>query len=153
MGFQLGNLDELERAHERLLAETQRAIAEGLDLAGRHGVEHVKNHPEFKPQTGNLQKKTKYRVVRLGSGRILKLTNNAPYAAAIDTGSKAHVIRSKGGGRLTFFSKKLGHFVSVREVHHPGTRAYRFMFFAHDAADRVFRADMNRRMSSIASRF
>lgn len=160
MGWELSNLSELERAHDRLLAETERAIAESLGDAGRHAVEHVNLHPEFRPHTGNLQKHTKARVVRTSGGRILRIINDAAYAAAIDGGSKAHIIRPTGRGpriggptRLRFFSKKLGHWVSVREVHHPGTKPYRFLYYATDAANRVFRADIERRMADLASRF
>ena len=151
-GFELVNLAEIERAHERLLAENERAITESLELAGRHGVEHVERFPEFRPRTGNLQKNTKARVVRLGSGKILRLTNDAAYADAIDQGARAHVIVPRRGKYLRFIGRD-GRTVFTRRVNHPGNKPYRFMFFAHDAANRVFKRDIERRMSLIASRF
>lgn len=148
----IANLDELERAHDRLLADTERAIADALDLAGQHGVEHVQRYPEFHPQTGKLQKKTNYRVVRTSGGRILKLTNTAPYAGAIDGGAKAHTILPRKGRFLRFIGRD-GKTVFARRVNHPGNKAYRFMYYATDAADRVFRADIERRLTDIGARF
>jgi hypothetical protein len=150
--FQLANLQELEREHDRLLAENERAIEGSLELAGRHGVEHVQQHPEFKPRTGALQKATKYRVVRTSGGRILKLTNTKDYAAAIDTGARAHTIVPRRGKFLRFIGRD-GRTVFTRRVNHPGNKPYRFMFFATDAADRVFRQVIVRRMGALASRF
>lgn len=152
MGWSLENEAELRRAHDRLLAENERAIAESLELAGRHGVEHVQRFPEFKPHTGNLQKKTSYRVVRLASGRLLKLDNSAKYADAIDQGARPHTIVPRRAKFLRFIGRD-GKTVFARRVNHPGNRAYKFMFFAYDAADRVFRHDIERRMAVIAQRF
>lgn len=147
------DIAELERAHDRLLADNERAIAESLELAGLHAIEHVQQHPEFKPQSGNLQRKTKARVVRTSGGRILRITNDAPYAGAIDGGAKPHVIRPVTATRLRFFSKKADKWVFAKEVHHPGNRPFKFLYFATDAANRVFRADLTRRLTDIGARF
>lgn len=152
MGWQLANERELEQAHNRLLAENERAIAEALDLAGRHAIEHVELHPEFKPQSGNLQKKTKARVVRTSGGRILRIVNTAPYAGAIDGGARPHLIVPRKAKLLRFIGRD-GRTVFTKRVNHPGNRPYKFLYFATDAADRVFRADIQRRMSAIGSRF
>lgn len=150
--MQISNLDEFERAHDRLLADNERAIAQALDLAGQHGVEHVQRYPEFKPHTGNLQKHTKYRVVRTSAGRILRLSNDSPYAGAIDGGAKPHVIVPKRGKFLRFIGRD-GRTVFARRVNHPGNKPYRFLYFATDAANRVFRADIERRLTDIGARF
>jgi hypothetical protein len=152
MGFQLQNLEELRREHDRLLAENERMIGDALEVAGRHAVEHVQHFPEFNPQTGALQKATKARVVRMRNGRVLKITNTKPYAAAIDTGARAHVIVPRKAKMLRFVGKD-GRTVFARRVNHPGNKPYRFMFFATDAADRVFRADIEHRMAALAARF
>jgi|1185.fasta_scaffold23332_3 hypothetical protein len=152
MAFEITNLAELERQHDRFLAENERAIADALDLAGRHGVEHVQQHPEFKPHTGALQKATSYRIVRMSNGRVLKLDNSSKHADATDTGAKPHVILPRRGRFLRFIGRD-GRTVFTRRVNHPGNKPYKFMFFATDAADRAFRQDMSRRMSDLASRF
>lgn len=151
-GFELANFDELVRDHERFLAANERMIADTLELAGRFAIEHVHEHPEFKPHTGNLQKQTKSKVVRLSSGRVLRITNDAAYAGAIDGGARPHVITPKRGKFLRFIGRN-GRTVFARRVNHPGNKPYRFLYYATDAANRVFRADIERRMADLASRF
>jgi hypothetical protein len=150
--MQLVNLDELERAHDRLIEDSEHAIAEALELAGQHGVEHVQRYPEFHPRSGELQKKTKYRIVRTSGGRVLRLSNDAPYAGAIDGGSKPHVIVPRKAKLLRFIGRD-GRTVFARRVNHPGNKPYRFLYFATDAANRVFRADIERRLTDIGARF
>jgi hypothetical protein len=46
----------------------------------------------------------------------------------MEHGTRPHLIRpKKAGGFLVFYWPKVGRTVFLRTVHHPGTRAYRFM--------------------------
>ena len=152
MAFGISNLDELERQHDRFLAENERAIADALGIAGLFAIEHVQQHPEFKPHTGNLQKKTQAKVVRTSGGRLLRITNTAAYAGAIDGGAKPHVIVPRKAKLLRFVGRD-GRTVFTRRVNHPGNKPYRFLYYATDAANRVFRADIERRLTDLAARF
>jgi len=93
-----------------------------------------------------------YRIVRTCWGRIHTLSNDKPYGDAIDSGARPHVIVPRKAKLLRFIGRD-GRTVFAKRVNHPGNRPYKFMFFATDAADRVFRQDMAHRMSAIASRF
>lgn len=143
----------MTRQHEWFLAEHERAVTESLQYGGDQGVAQVQTSPGFKPRSGKLQKATKAKVVRLGSGRVLKMSNAKPYAAAIDKGAKPHVISPKRpGGRLRFRGPG-GAFVFARKVRHPGNKAYRFLQRATLTASNKFENQFERRMSAIAARF
>lgn len=143
----------MTRQHEWFLAENQRIITESLQYGGDQGVAQVQTSPGFKPQTGKLQRATKAKVVRLGSGCVLKMSNSRPYAAAIDRGAKAHLISPKRpGGRLRFRGPG-GGFVYARRVRHPGNKPYRFLQRATLTASNKFESQFERRISAIAARF
>lgn len=55
-----------------------------------------------------------------------------------DGGTKAHKIRPRAGGWLKFFSKRRGHFVTTKEVNHPGTVAANWTKKAARQAERDF---------------
>ncbi|HEY3494740.1 MAG TPA: hypothetical protein VGK73_08650 [Polyangiaceae bacterium] len=147
----MASIARVKRAHRHLAAETARAVDDAMAFAGRFAVQHVHDHPEFKPRTGALQSATKARVVRTKGGKLLKLSNRKPYAAAIDRGARPHVIRAKSGGVLRFRGRN--GWVSKREVQHPGNRPYKFLYRAHSAAYRVLGTNLTQRLTAIARRF
>lgn len=155
------NLDEVRRGHEHFLAGNQRLIGESEALAGRHALTYVKTHSEFTRRSGKLQDRTKYRIVRTAGGKLLRISNPMPYAASIDTGSKAHWIYPKqrfSGGRTTrgsvlAFVGRGGVMVFRRRVWHPGTRPYKFLYNATDSAYRVLGHELKRGMTELAERF
>lgn len=140
----------LRRSHQHLLAESDRAIASVLDDSPRVAREHVLDHAEFHHRTGALQRATTGKVVRTGSGRVVRIFNKKPYAAAIDRGAKPHVIRPRKAGMLRFVAKG-GGIVFARKVNHPGNRPYRFLYYATDAAGRVARKRIEEQLSQVAS--
>src|SRR6478609_8146431 len=101
----ISNLDEVHRGHERFLADNARLIVEAEGLAGRHALTYVQRYSEFTRRSGKLQDRTSYRVVRTSGGRILRIANPMPYAAAIDTGSKAHRITAVNAKALRFTTR------------------------------------------------
>lgn len=149
--LQIVNLRDLHRAHERVLARTDTALAEAQVEAGQHAVEHVRHFPGFKPRTGNLQKRTGYRTVRTSNGRLLTVFNGARYAGPIDKGSPPHIIRARRGRALKFVVG--GRVVFRRQVNHPGNRPYRFLQRATLAAGSLFERTMVAKMSAVARRF
>ena len=151
--LRLTNFEQVRRGHDHFLAQNQRLILESLEKAGRHAKDHVKQYPQFKPRTGNLQKKTTARVVRTRGGRVLKLDNKAKYADAIDGGARPHQIVGKSGGFLRFFWAKHRRWVTTRKVNHPGNRPYKFMFRAWNSAGRVERQLLEHGMRDIARDF
>lgn len=146
------SIDRVIRGHQQLAAETDRAMREVAEFGGRFAVDHVAKHPEFQPQTGNLQRKTKARVARTRSGHVLKLSNSAKYASAIEHGARPHDIVARKGAALKFRGTG-GAWVFRRRVRHPGNKAYRFLYRATNATYRVTGRNLSQRLRSIASRF
>jgi hypothetical protein len=146
------DVDKMRREHDYYLARQERVIGAALAQAGDEAVEHVQRYPEFKPRTGALQKATKATVVRTSGGRLLRLSNAKPYAGAIDGGARPHIITPRRGRFLRFIGRD-GKTVFARRVRHPGNKPYRFLYNAHDAANRLFRADLTRRLGELANAF
>ena len=65
----------------------------------------------------------------------------------LEFGSRPHTIRAKPGGTLRFYWAAVGDVVNVKEVEHPGTRAYGMMAISTDAA-----IDRGRRLLDAAAR-
>jgi hypothetical protein len=136
---------KFKRAHTELLAkETRRA--------GEFGLQHVGRHPKFKPRTGQLQRATEYKVVKLRSGAKITLLNPKPYAAAIDKGASPHVIRPRRARALRFIARG-GSVVFAQKVNHPGNKPYKFLYRATVAAGRVFEQSMQHGMDQIGKTF
>lgn len=141
----------MAHAHTRFLAQSEEAAHLALEVGAASAKRVVAVDPQFTPRTGNLQKKTKTKVVRTKGGYLMKLTNDAPYAAAIDKGAAAHVIRPKRSAFLQF--RIGGRWVRTKSVNHPGNRAYRFLSRAHEAAGSTTERVLRARLSAIAARF
>lgn len=152
MPITAASIARLKRGHQHLLAETNRAITQALEFGGDHAKSHVDQYPQFTPRTGKLQAATRTRVVRTSGGKLLKITNNKPYAAAIDKGAKPHPISPKSGGYLHFRGRR-GWVRTRKTINHPGNRPYKFLYRAHRSAYRVVGRNLTQRLSSIASRF
>lgn len=146
------NLDEVRRGHEFFLAKNAVTLDDALHIAGDHALEHVALHPEFKPRTGALQAATSFRVVRTAGGKLLKIRNDAKYAAAIDTGAKPHPIVARRAPCLVFRGRD-GKLVFTKRVNHPGNRPYKFLYFATDGAFRATRRYLESEMARLAKRF
>jgi hypothetical protein len=152
MRFEL-DVDKLRRGHDYFLARQERVIGAALARAGDEAVEHVQRYPEFKPGPKHaLQRATKARVIRTANGRLLQLTNAKPYAKAIEFGSPEHDIVPRRKKLLRFIGRD-GKTVFARRVRHPGNKPYRFLYNAHDAANRLFRTDLTRRLGELANAF
>lgn len=152
VALQLVNLDELHRKHDWFLAAHQTMVAEANVTASEKAVAYARQHPRFTPRSGNLQRKTEWRTIRTTSGRILRLQNDAKYAAAIDKGARPHDIHPKVGNEYLHFKGKFG-WVRTRRVKHPGNRPYRFLFGAAIVADKLLRRELESGMRRLASRF
>lgn len=110
-------------------------VASEMVHAGDAAVEHVQQYPGFKRQTGQLQDRTRWRLVRTAGGRILRIENPTGYADSIEHGARPHVIEARRRKALRFVLG--GKVVFRRKVNHPGNRAYRFLYRASNAAGRL----------------
>ena len=145
------NIAEVHQAHSSFITRHAVMVQREAEQAGRFGVQHVHDHHKFKTQTGNLERKTSHKVFVRRGGKILRLQNTAPYAAAIDLGAKPHVIRPRKARALRFITR--GKLVFARKVNHPGNRPYRFLYNAADAAGRVLGQGLKEGMDRVAARF
>ncbi len=151
--LQITNLSELKRGHEHFLAENQRMIAEAVDRGKGYAKEFVERYPGFKPRTGNLQKKTGYRVVKLRNGKLLTIENDQKYANSIDGGARAHPIEARNAPYLHFFWKKKNRWVRTKRVNHPGIRPYKTFYRAAFSTYRLMGQHLEHRMKELAQRF
>jgi hypothetical protein len=145
------DIRQVQQAHSRFQTRHALMVQREAEQAGRFGVQHVHDHPDFKPRTGNLQKKTSHKVLVRRGGKILRLQNTASYAHAIDLGAKPHVIRPRRARALRFITR--GKLVFARKVNHPGNKPYRFLYNAADAAGRVLKRGLEEGMEREARRF
>lgn len=125
MSKNLKGLDKLLSVLQKIPAELDKDVDEivklnALDIA----AEAAKNAPV---DNGDLQQSMK--AIRLDKKKFLvkaNATGNAPYAAHVEYGTKAHVIRPKNGKALKF--KIGGKDVFATSVNHPGTKKQPFFF-------------------------
>lgn len=111
--------------HDNFLSTHSAMVGGVLYDAGVFAVAQTIINPVFKPRTGALQRGTKASVVRLSSGKLLRITNRKAYAKSIEEGSKPHIIRARKAKFLRFIVG--GHYVYRRFVRHPGTKPYWFL--------------------------
>lgn len=78
--------------------------------------------------TGRLASSVNVDVPRVFGETVAGSVGSAlRYAATHDQGSKRHKIKAKPGRKLSFYWRKVGRFVSLNQVNHPGTRPYHWL--------------------------
>jgi hypothetical protein len=145
------NLSDVHRAHGMVVSRTGLAVQKRAHDAGKFAQNYVQVHPTFKPQTGNLQRKTGYKVAVRRGGKTLFISNSAKYAGAIDQGARPHVIRPRKAKALRFVVG--GKVVFARKVNHPGNKPFKFLYRAATAAGRTWHQGIQADMASIAKAF
>ena len=151
------NLAAVQKAHKQFLREQDRAVDKSLDEGGEHAAYHVKTHSKFKRRsaTRSVKDSTKWRLVRGKGGKVVRITNSKKrrgydISAGLEHGTRPHTIRAKSGS-LRF--RAGGQLMFRRSVQHPGTRAYRFLSGATNAAYRFMGGRLEQRLSRLARRF
>jgi hypothetical protein len=125
-------VDDLRREHDKLLAAHSTMVGGALYDAGLVAIAEVVVRPQFKPQTGKLQRGTKTRTVRTSGGKLLRISNATRYARSIEEGARPHKITARNANTLRFYTK--GGVVFRRSVNHPGNKPYWFLRKATDVA-------------------
>lgn len=140
------DISRIERAHDRFLREQDAWIREVLTIAGSQAKQHVAQRSTFKRRSPNsLKDATKYRVVKVGANRRLRLTWKKKHAEFIEYGTRPHPIVARRRKFLRFRGRD-GSWVFRRRVFHPGTRPYKFGWKALHAAHRVLSKRMDDRV-------
>jgi hypothetical protein len=145
------DIGAVRRKHQRFLRAHQAMVEREADDAADQIEHHVRQSPGFKPRTGNLQRRTQARVIRRGKHVIVRGSNNARYANAIEGGARPHVIRARRKKTLRFVGR--GGIVFRKAVNHPGNKAYRFLYRATMSAGRVLNKGLQVGMTRLARGF
>jgi len=154
------DLSAIKAKHKRFLTEHKAAVDQALDptLLTPWTWRWVSQHGGFTSRTGNLVKKTKVSLLRTAGGRLVRVSNNAKYAAAQDGGSglygpkrSKYLIRAKNGKAMAFTIR--GKLIFRRSVMHPGVKPTRFLYNANDALFRTSKQWLRGAMARAASKF
>lgn len=97
----------------RTTIEAQSVAAEKLQRSDRPGPHYADS---FKSET-----------VGSPEGPRMRVWNTVKHAVWIEAGTRPHIIRPRKVGGVLVFTTRGGDTVFAREVHHPGTRAYRIL--------------------------
>lgn len=156
MGFDIG---QIRAGHRRFSEANKRMVARVADRAATTAKRAQHELAQFKHRRGSTKRGARAKIIRLKSGRRIRIYNvaktksGAPLATFLELGTRPHIIRAKRGRALRFFWVRMGRMMTVRQVNHPGTRAYRFIRTAADHASQELKADLSRAMHAIAREF
>jgi len=112
-----------------VLSEIGEATREGLARAGEIVAEEARQNHEYKDRTFWLTRSiaSDDPVGNFFGGTLeCEVGADAPHAAAIEVGSRAHVIRARNAKMLRFTGRD-GRLHFRKQVNHPGTKAYRYL--------------------------
>jgi hypothetical protein len=175
------DLDSFRELRGRTLALLGNACEDVADDGGRAAVENAHSSSAFRDRTGNLRKSILFKRPASFDGvkALATIAANAAYAAYVEYGTGQHWIRprmarstigpvnegqnrerrapsgrgDKVPGRLVFFSKKLGRWISCLEVWHPGNSARLYMHdgtrHAVDVMVREVRGTVAKRLGAV----
>lgn len=148
------NINHVHQGHEAFMRANRAALKSEFNAAGQYAQGWVMKHPFFKPGPNQaLQRATKFRVAMGMGGGKMSLTNAKEYAAAIDKGARPHFIWGRWSPVLRFYWAKLGRWMVLRYVNHPGNRPYSFLYDAWTRSAEHFLERMGPRMRQLAKRF
>ena len=121
------NLEKLRRDHARTLVAHRHEVKEATKEAGAAAAQNVRERSTFKRRGArSLKDSTQSRVVIRRGGALIRLSWPKKYAAAIDKGARAHEFGPRNAPYLHFYWPKVGHWVNLLWVKHPGNRPYHF---------------------------
>lgn len=115
------------------LANAMRESAQNSEITTQDVLLHSANYLKAEMEslvpvrTGRLKQSIQIRV----QGMAITIGPDTPYAGYVEFGTKPHEIRAKNAKALSFFVG--GRRVTVKSVHHPGTKAKPFVRPAFDA--------------------
>lgn len=126
-----------------------------IAFAAESAVQHVKTKSTFKRRSvRGLKDSTKTRVIRTAGGKLLRLSWPKEYASHVEYGTREHFIFPKRAPwLLIFFWEKIGQWVSLTRVRHPGTKPYWFGRDAQHEGHRQLGWKLAEGMRQIARRF
>ena len=109
------------------IRDSLKEACEKITMYARH------HHPSFKTRSGRLERAIQYRLVNGAKGGTIYIneriavhrehSKNYYYAPYVQNGTRPHEIVGKytQHKKLKFYWEKMGKYIVVRRVHHPGT--------------------------------
>lgn len=148
------NLPSVHAIHNHVANRTREVVGEAIAAFRSDVTTEQARGTGLKRRTGNLFDSTKT-TTSWGARRVVVSTiNAAKYAPAIEFGARPHVIQPRNpGGILRFFWGRLGRWVALRKVNHPGNRTYNFLRRAVGIAGERMGYSLLFAMDEIARRF
>lgn len=131
ISFDVGQLTD---AIERLEPTLERSMRQALVFGASRVTQRARQTHGYTDRTGTLTRSIhegKLSGSWSGGNLTVTIIADAPYAAAIEYGSRPHEILPRRGKYLRFQAG--GRTVYAKKVHHPGTKAYEFLFKALEA--------------------
>lgn len=152
------NLAAMKRKHQKLLKDSDRAHTEALREAGEYAQEHVKTKSKFQRRsaTNSVKDSTDFKIVKTASGKLVriwnqKIVNGYNVSEGLEYGTRAHAIVARNARTLRFVSN--GQVFFRRRVWHPGTKPYKFLFKAINAAHKFEFVRLQKKLEAIARKF
>ena len=109
------------------IRDSLKEACEKITMYARH------HHPSFKTRSGRLERAIQYRLVNGAKGGTIYINERMAvhrehgkdyyYAPYVQNGTRPHEIVGKytQHKKLKFYWEKMGKYIVVRRVHHPGT--------------------------------
>ncbi|HWA29122.1 MAG TPA: HK97 gp10 family phage protein [Lacunisphaera sp.] len=142
MDFTVGlDMSRFDRAVERTHEEFTRGIHESVENAAREGAAEAKRVGQFKDRSGDLRAKIHAQERQeTALTATWSIVSPQPYSMFVEAGTKPHKI--EGNPLLKFYWPKVGAWVALPSVNHPGGRPFPFMGPAAQKAERVLYRDL-----------
>lgn len=146
------DVGKLKNAHDRFMKEAERAVDDVAKAAADWGEQAAKRGLQSHVRTGRMLRTVRGTVVKQGRNRVVKLTNNAPYATHFEFGTVPHPIVARPGKFLRFIGRD-GQVVFRKRVFHPGNRAFLVFAAAHQRSSLFAGNYLRLRMEAVARTF
>ena len=147
------DLSDFEGAWKAEIANAAAAVKGAVTDAAQEGIRAVRQDPPFVRRTGALQDlAAPKRVASWSMGETVDIVWRAPHALYVEKGTPPHIIRPKGSHKLRFYWERIGEWVELSRVEHPGTQPRPFTPIAERAAETFLTARLERVAEALASR-
>jgi len=104
----------------------RKVALEIAEEAQRIATIELGNNPGDRPRTGAYARGFTVKVDRAPNTFAFKVGNKMNYSAALEYGTKPHIIKARRVSNLQFRARD-GRWVKVKVVSHPGTKAYKIL--------------------------
>ncbi len=146
------NIGKVSAIHKSFVIAHAAMVDRILNETGNTAQRRVKTTGAFQRRSSSSAKDaTKFKVVKTGGGRILRIRNTKRHAKFLEFGTAPHPIVAKNAKVLRF--KVGGAVIFRRRVMHPGTKATRFLWRESSAAFRQAAPRLRAGMARVAKRF